>query len=111
MAWTEVPSQDVGTGENELYAVTVISPGDIWAVGAYMGTGRYLTLTEHWNGAQWSIVPSPNSSHGYNNFLRGVTAAASNDVWAVGDYTERSLLYQPPYAHAALGWYSVERRT
>jgi hypothetical protein len=88
MAWTEVPSQNEGGGPNELYAVTMISPGDIWAVGAYMGGGRYVTLTEHWNGAQWSIVPSPNHNPSYNNFLRGVAGAASNDVWAVGDFTQ-----------------------
>ena len=65
--------------------MAAISPSDIWAVGSYTGTGRYLTLTQHWDGTQWSIVPSPNPGT-YNNHLSGITAIASNDVWAVGDY-------------------------
>jgi len=60
----------------------VIDANDIWAVG-YTLTGNYQTLTEHWDGSQWSIVPSPNVGD-YGNQLSGVTALASNDVWAVG---------------------------
>jgi hypothetical protein len=41
------------------------------------------TLTLHWNGAAWSLIPSPNPGT-TNNFLYGVTALASNDVWDVG---------------------------
>jgi hypothetical protein len=84
--WTVVPSQNVGEGDNLLQAVSVLSSNDIWAVGYYTGTGRYLTLTEHWNGTQWNVVQSPNPG-AYNNLLRGVTTIASNDVWAVGDYS------------------------
>src|SRR5207248_6903693 len=40
------------------------------------------TLTMHWNGQQWSRVPSPNENS-YSD-LFGVAAFASNDVWAVG---------------------------
>ena len=49
-----------GCGENSLYSVAAIGPNDVWAVGSYTGTGGYQTLTEHWDGGQWSIVPSPN---------------------------------------------------
>src|SRR5688500_6859567 len=39
----------------------------------------------HRDGAQWSIVPSPNVGAG-RNVLRDVTALAPDDVWAVGHY-------------------------
>jgi hypothetical protein len=37
---------------------------------------------EHWNGTSWSVVTSPTPKNG--GFLSGVTAIASNNVWAVG---------------------------
>jgi hypothetical protein len=64
----------------------------VWAVGSRGSQ----TLTEHWNGTSWGIVPSPNplpTTKG-NNFLTGVTAVSSNDVWAVGstlDFTQGGL--------------------
>jgi hypothetical protein len=43
------------------------------------------TLTEHWNGTRWSVIPSPNvGTNGSRLFA--VAAASSTDVWAVGDY-------------------------
>jgi hypothetical protein len=66
-------------------AISAVSPGDIWAVGHYTSTGQYRTLTQHWDGTQWSIIPSPDP--GYNNFLHGVAAISANDVWAVGSYS------------------------
>jgi hypothetical protein len=38
----------------------------------------------HWNGTQWSVVPTPNPGGQNYNELRDVVAIASNDVWAVG---------------------------
>jgi hypothetical protein len=45
-------------------------------------SGVRQTLIEHWNGTQWSVVPSPNLMG--NNLLRGVAIVSANDVWAVG---------------------------
>jgi hypothetical protein len=84
-SWTILPSPSPGTfGINELNAVAAISPTDVWAVGSSTDVGAYAeTLIEHWNGATWSVVPSPNVS-GENNGLYDVVAIAANDVWAVG---------------------------
>jgi hypothetical protein len=74
---------------NELNAVEVISENDIWAVGKYPDGSQ--TLTVHWNGSTWSIVPSPgNPTPGHSDVLRGVSAVAPNDVWAVGNYDPAS---------------------
>lgn len=67
-----------------LYGVSAISPSDVWAIGKYDTRGHskvVRTLTEHWDGTQWSVVASPNPA--LNNGLNAVTAAGG-DLWAVG---------------------------
>src|SRR4029079_7017725 len=44
-----------------------------------------FTLIERWNGANWSIVPSPNVGT-QSNYLQGIAGSAANDLWAVGYY-------------------------
>ena len=84
-AWAIVPTQ--ATGGANLIAVKAIASDDVWAVGEQqVTTGHTVTTTtyiQHWNGTSWSIVPSPNGP-ATDNSLRGVSGAASNDVWAVG---------------------------
>lgn len=81
--WSIVPSPSPGSIGNRLNGVAVVSADDVWAVGASSNTGGPLqTLVEHWNGTQWSVVPSPNVNNG--RALYGVAAVSANDVWAVG---------------------------
>jgi len=83
-SWSVVSSPSPGSSFNFLYGVAAISSTDVWAVGDFQNTGgASQTLIEHWDGVSWSVVPSfsPGSS---SNELRGVSADASNDVWAVG---------------------------
>jgi hypothetical protein len=66
-------------------SVVTVSSTDVWAVG-YNRTPRqagFISHFEHWNGAQWSIVPSPNANRP-NNFILSMAAVATNEVWAVG---------------------------
>jgi plastocyanin len=65
------------------YGVTAISASDVWAVGSLYDGVQDRTLAEHWDGAAWSIVPTPNSGSG-GQFLRGADGVATSDVWAVG---------------------------
>lgn len=65
---------------------TSLSTSDAWSVGYYGSGGGSLSLTEHWNGSKWSIVPSPNLGKGPSSILYAVSAVSSNDVWAVGTY-------------------------
>lgn len=80
-----ISSPSPGAGDNILYAVSAVSDNDVWAVGEYCTTppSECRTLTEHWNGSGWSVVPSPNPDP-LGSSLLAVTAVASNDVWAVG---------------------------
>ncbi len=58
------------------------------AVGyAYMPDGlNFHTLIEHWNGRQWSIVPSPNvpPKAGRSDQLNGVAVGGPTTLWAAG---------------------------
>jgi hypothetical protein len=109
--WTRVASPNPSTSENYLRSVTALAPNDVWAVGYYGGAGaRSHTLTLHWTGTQWLVVPSPDpeppggparvghagqvpdggggdicrSTTCVGNFLFGVAAAAPDEIWAVG---------------------------
>jgi hypothetical protein len=85
--WTVVPSPVVDGKENLLNGLAVLSPTDAWAVGSALDasfSGR--TLIQHWDGASWTIVPSPNPSEsGVGSNLLDVAAVSATEVWAVGD--------------------------
>jgi hypothetical protein len=83
-SWTIVPSPNGNFDDNFLGDISAISANDIWAVGTTgSGLSPLNTLTEHWNGSSWSVLPSPNGVF-TTNFLTGVDGVAGNDVWAVG---------------------------
>jgi hypothetical protein len=46
------------------------------------GSTPNLTLTEHWDGTNWSVVASPNPSS--DDSLNAVNCVASADCWTVG---------------------------
>jgi hypothetical protein len=60
------------------------SAADVWAVGLRPG-GRcqFQTLTQHWDGSAWTVVPSPGNP-AVNSVLDGVTVAGAQQAWAVG---------------------------
>jgi len=66
-----------------LMSVAVVSPDNIWAVGAYnSSSGGALTLVEHWNGTIWATVTSPSPAN--YSYLNSVVAVSAGHVWAVG---------------------------
>ena len=80
LEWRDVPAARPGTA---LYGIEVVSANDIWAVGLnYEGTTA-RTLIQHWNGTQWSIVPSPNVGTG-SAYLFELSAVSASDIWAIG---------------------------
>jgi hypothetical protein len=91
--WSVVPSPNVGPTtqyqSNRLLGLTAVSPNDIWAFGSYFspsGNDDQITLILHWDGASWSIVPSPNPHSGspLNDILWGGVVTAPGSVWIVG---------------------------
>jgi hypothetical protein len=67
-------------------SVNAIASHDVWAVGDDQSGAKGATLAAHWNGRSWTIIPTPSLFDGIapQNFLTGVTAAGSRDVWASG---------------------------
>jgi hypothetical protein len=91
-AWTIVPAPQPPNTLVSLGGVAAVSSTDVWAVGnSSVGNGPTKTLTEHWDGTQWTVVPSPSlpkiGPYPANNSLADVVALASNNVWAVGTAT------------------------
>ena len=85
--WSIVDSPNsTATLGNVLTAITCVSASDCWAVGHYNTPSATQTLIEHWDGARWAIVASPNTSVTQDNILRSVTCVSASDCWAVGDY-------------------------
>jgi len=99
--WATVDSPNPPTAiDARLSGVEVISPWDVWAVGYAMGPtpgvsgNDQFSLTMHWNGSDWSIVPSPSPTPALGLTwveLSAVAAAGSNDVWAVGQKNDTGL--------------------
>jgi len=87
--WRVVNAPDVHVGElqhgadDSLNAVTATRANDVWAVGAASPQG---TLTLHWDGATWTVIPSARG--GSYSYLSDVAAISATDVWAVGDAIE-----------------------
>ncbi len=58
--WSIVPSPDQGAGDNQLNGVSCAAAATCTAVGYYRPTANSTrTLVESWDGAHWSVVPSP----------------------------------------------------
>lgn len=87
-SWTVVSSPNTSsTIDNYLNSVSCISSTNCWAVGFAVGdaqSGNDRTLIEHWNGASWSIVASPNTSPTQDNALVGISCVSSFECRAAG---------------------------
>jgi hypothetical protein len=119
-AWSLVAVPDPTPPVNSTIASSLLtgisanSPTDIWAVGSYTLSGitpTGFTLTMHYDGTAWTVVPSPNIPGGttFNperTVLNAVAAAAPNDVWAVGYILSTDGTNQPSKAEV-MHWNGV----
>src|SRR5437764_6844317 len=97
--WSVVPSANPNVVPSGLSGVAAVSATDAWAVGtsgSQMSHGQ--TLIEHWDGAHWQIVKSPNPGSIYNS-LYAVTAVSATNVWAVGYYVNTTGVTQTLTEH------------
>jgi len=77
----KAPSSAPVTDPSSLYYdVTALSPCKAWAVG-YDNSGG---LIERWNGTSWVKQTITAPLGGTNPYISGISALASNDVWATG---------------------------
>jgi hypothetical protein len=90
--WTRVSVPEPAGQQALLNAVDDLSPTDAWAVGTSFSGGlgatpAGVTLIEHWNGAKWSIVPSPDPATGIggdSDTLTAISGTGPSDLWAAG---------------------------
>jgi hypothetical protein len=76
------PADTVFSGD--LGGVSATSRTDAWAVGVQCPTcGNPGTMTLHWNGTHWSMVPSPDPGR-MDDVLNAVADISPSDAWAVG---------------------------
>ncbi|MFG0330713.1 MAG: hypothetical protein ACF8PN_12550 [Phycisphaerales bacterium] len=80
-----------GAEAGRLEGIVTIAADDVWAVGNWTdevgGSSLQYSLTLHWDGADWTIVPSPSPSECgtcTSVTLLAVDAAGPDDVWAGG---------------------------
>ncbi len=82
-SWSIVPSPNVASSNSFLTGVSCPSASACTAVG-YSGDGisTSQTLIESWNGASWSIAPSPNGATGLNSLVS--VSCSANSCTSVG---------------------------
>lgn len=105
--WNVMSSPNPSTTFNALSGVMAISSNDVWAVGhrdgdVYGGCSSCKTLTEHWNGSAWSVIPSLTPGDG--GTLNGVAALSTSDVWTVGNKVSLGNLYPLIEHWNGTGW-------
>lgn len=99
--WNIVAHPEPQAQYAQFTGIHAISASNVWAVGSLVkrGSGSAITLIEHWNGSQWSMVASPNLE-GDGFVLDSITGFSANDLWAVGLYhMPGSQFYQPLVEH------------
>jgi len=84
--WSLIKTPDPGAFGSALEGITALSVSDIWAVGQTQSSaaGPVRTLTEHFNGTSWSVVPSPDPGKAGDDELFAVASPGGGQLDAVG---------------------------
>jgi sugar lactone lactonase YvrE len=84
--WSEQAYQRPGASRDELTSVSCATPESCTAAGKYYETtkGYPVALVEQWNGASWSVQPTPTDPGSYPNVLLGVSCAVESTCATVG---------------------------
>lgn len=90
--WTDVPVPIISNRHHELNDVVAISSDDVWAVGDYRFiAGAFRGVTYHWDGSEWSHIPSPVEDIPQSDLV-DVVATGPNNVWALGGSADQIVL-------------------
>jgi hypothetical protein len=86
-SWARVPTPDPAASGDILSGVAGTSASNIWAVGhSKISAVRSASLILHWNGDNWTQMPSPTPDPGDSALLIGVATSSTGNAWAVGGY-------------------------
>src|SRR5262249_55335171 len=92
VSWTVQPTPNpAGATSSELIDVTCVSSSQCIAVGDYFNAaGVDVALVETWNGASWTIQPTPNPAGATATLLRRVSCTTATACTAVGNSVDGS---------------------
>ncbi len=85
------PSPYPGGTSVEIHAVAALAPDDVWAGGTQLkqhpdGFLGFQTFVLHWDGSEWTEVPSPLTPDGSSGaWVSDIVALAPDDIWFVGE--------------------------
>lgn len=80
---------------NRINKVAALSPTNVWAVGQQ--TQANLSQIQHFDGRQWTVVPSPHAKNG--EVLNSVKAISAKSVFAVGAALDNRNILTPLVEH------------
>jgi len=89
--WTirALPNPTVGSWSDDgPGGVSCPSPSGCFVVSAAYRPGGFYTFVQYWNGARWTIIPSPNITS--DTELSGVSCPGPTSCFAVGRYFDPS---------------------
>jgi len=90
--WSVVPSPNPGPsqGSTSLGSISAVTANNIWAAGSYHNQDtdldQHRTLIMHWDGASWSIEPTP--TPGKSADLADIAVLPTGEGWAVGIFSD-----------------------
>ncbi len=89
-SWTAEKTPNVtGPQSSQLFGISCPSAVECIAVGSYYGASGVTSLVEQWNGASWSVRPTPREAGGR---LQAVACASASSCVAVGAFEGGSLV-------------------
>jgi hypothetical protein len=85
-SWTQMASVNPSVTDNELFSVSAFSATDVFVVGEQsVGGGALQSLAQHWDGAAWTTLATPNLGvGGSDNEILGVTVLEAGHAAGVG---------------------------
>jgi hypothetical protein len=86
-AWSITPTASIPNA-GVFNGVKCLSGTNCYAVGRVVSPAT--TLVEHWDGANWSLVPSPIPTGSVNSKLSDVACPSATTCHAVGDFARRT---------------------
>ena len=82
--WQSVPSPGLWPSGSAFNGVAAAGPNDAWVVGWVESAHHRSALTEHWDGAEWRVTPTPALYP--DTELSAALALGPNNVWAAGSW-------------------------
>lgn len=75
-------------GEIIAQELAVLAPDNVWSTGYYWNGSMYENFIGHWDGTQWTNLPTPDAGVPYQ--IYGMDAVSADDIWAVGNTNNRT---------------------